>query len=95
MKMANTAVVIARCIAGNPFSEHRPGLIGAIPSFRDDARSRRLMRHPDSAPSLSFKSGRSGSKIGPYSQLRCELPLRRAQLLAIDALQSGNMFSKN
>ncbi len=53
------------------------------------------MRHPDSAPSLSFKFGRSGSKNGPYSQLRCELPLRRTQLLAIDALQSGNMFRKN
>ena len=92
--MANTAVVIARCIAGNPLANIARS-IAAIPSFRDDARSRRLMRHPDSAPSLSFKSGRSGSKIGPYSQLRCELPLRRAQLLAIDALQSGNMFWKN
>jgi hypothetical protein len=82
-------------LPGQTLSEHRTGPIAAIPSFRDDARSRRLMRHPDSAPSLSFKSGRSGSKIGPYSQLRCELPLRRAQLLAIDALQSGNMFWKN
>jgi hypothetical protein len=94
MKMANTAVVIARCIAGNPLaniarSHSRDSIVSR------DARSRRLMRHPDSAPSLSFKSGRSGSKIGPYSQLRCELPLRRAQLLAIDALQSGNMFWKN
>src|SRR6476661_7360534 len=43
MKMANTAVVIARCIASSSLAN----FARAIPSFRNDARSRRLLRHPD------------------------------------------------
>jgi hypothetical protein len=47
---------------------------------------------------LCFKSGRSGSKMGPYSQLRGHLleeDNRPQQLLAGATLHSGNTLWKN